>query len=255
MGLKNSINTVMTNAKEALNWVGDRDETEDIANVAADLSVCVSIGRDFISMIDHHKFASIRKYLSMGLNEEKSINELAGYVKKPERAYFVLSYVRKVILSDSVLATSMMAFIIFKVSSENRDASHEEMIILNALCSMTDYDMRNMNYLCKNCVTAENGDLSVEKKFDVDKIGGERLNSCNITLNLLASYGIVQKSPSVIDGGDIGKMFDSSNAGQSSSEKADAVLDLDGEYTLTSVTELFYHYMCSMSQLYRDELF
>ena len=124
MDLKNSINTIITNSKKALNWVEDRDETEDIANVAADLSDCVSIGRDFISMIDHHKFASIRKYLSMGLNEEKSINELAEYVKKPERAYFVLSYVRKVILSDSVLATSMMTFIIFKVSGENRDARH-----------------------------------------------------------------------------------------------------------------------------------
>ena len=65
----------------------------------------------------------------------------------------------------------------------------------------------------------------------------------------------MQKSPSVIDGGDIGKMFASSNVEQSSSEKADAVLDLDGTYTLTSVTELFYHYMCGMSQLYRDELF
>ena len=216
--------------------MGDRDETEDIANIAADLNVCVSIGRDFISMVDHHKFARIRKYLSMGSNEEKSINELAEYVKKPERAYFVLSYVRKVILSDSVLATSMMAFIIFKVSSENRDASHEEMIILNALCSMTDYDMRNMNYLCKNCVTEENGTSSVEKKFDGNKIGNEQLNSCNITLNLLASYGIVQKSPSVIDGGSISRMFVSSNTEQSSSKKAEAVIDFDGEYTPTSVT-------------------
>ncbi len=239
MDLKNSIDVMITNAKKALNWVEDRDETEDIANIVADLSGCVSIWRDFISMMDHHKFASIRKYLSMGLNEEKSINELAEYVKKPERAYFVLSYVRKVILSDSVLATSMMAFIIFKVSSENRDARHEEMIILNALCSMTDYDMKNMNYLYKNCVTTENGNLSVKKKFDVDKIESEQLNSYNITLNLLTSYGIVQKGPSVIDG--------RSNNG--------AVLDLDGAYTLTSVTELFYHYMCDMSQLYRDELF
>lgn len=255
MNLKKNVIAVITNAKDALNGVENRDETEDIANIAADLNVCISIGRDFFSMIDHHKFASIRKYLSMGLNEEKSINELAEYVKKPERAYFVLSYVRKVVLSDSVLATSMMAFIIFKISGENRDASHEEMVILNALCSMTDYDMKNMNYLCKNCVIAEDGDLSAEKKFDVDKIGAKRLNSCNITLNLLASYGIVQKSPLTIDGGDIGKMFASVNIVQSSSEKADAVLELDGEYTLTSVTELFYHYMCGMSQLYRDKLF
>lgn len=249
MEFKKSLNMVITNAKKALNCVGDCDEAEDIANVTADLSVCVSIGRDFISMIDHHKFANIRKYLSMGLNEEKSINELAEYVKKPERAYFVLSYVRKIILSDSVLATSMMAFIIFKVSSENRDARHEEMIILNALCFMTDYDVRNMNYLCKNCVTEENGDQLIEKKFDVNKIGDEQLNSCNITLNLLASYGIVQKSPSEIDGDDINEMIAPSNVRQSSSEKADAVLDLDGAYTLTPVTELFYHYMCGMSQL------
>lgn len=102
----------------------------------------------------------------MGVNEEKSINELAEYVKKPERAYFVLSYARKIILSDSVLATIMMAFIIFKVSGENRDASHEEMVILNALCSMTDYDMRNMNYLCKNCVIAENSYFLTEKRSD-----------------------------------------------------------------------------------------
>lgn len=191
----------------------------------------------------------------MGVNEEKSINELAEYVKKPERAYFVLSYVRKVILSESVLATSMMAFIIFKVSGENRDASHEEMVILNALCSMTDYDMRNMNYLCKNCVTADNSDLLTEKKFDINKIGVEQLNSCKITLNLLASYGIVQKSPSTIDDEDIDELFTQLNTTQSSSEKADAVLDLDGEYTLTSITEWFYNYMCDMSQLYRNELF
>lgn len=254
MDCKKAIKMVISNIKIALNWVANRDEAEDIANVLADQNACVSVGKNVISMIDHHKFANIRKYLSMGLNEEKSINELAEYVKKPERAYFVLSYVRKLILSDSVLATSMMAFIIFKVSGENRNARHEEMMILNALCSMTDYDMRNMYYLCKNCVTAENGDLSAEKKFDADKIMEEKLNSCNITLNLLASYGIVQKSPSVIDDGDIDKMVASSNIGQSSSEKANAVLDLDGEYAWTSVTKLFYEYMCSMSQLYRNEL-
>ncbi len=254
MNSKNNITTVITNAKNALDWMKNREETEDIANIAADLNDCISIGKDFFSIIDHHKFASIRRYLSMGLNEEKSINELAEYVKEPERAYFVLSYVRKVMLSDSILATSMMAFIVFKISGENRDASHEEMIILNALCSMTDYDMRNMNYLCKNCVTAKNGILSTEKKFDINKIEVEQLNSCNITLNLLASYGIVQKNSSTIDAEDIDEMFVSSNITQSSVEKADAVLNLDGEYALTSVTELFYHYMCAMSQLYRNEL-
>ena len=158
------------------------------------------------------------------------------------------------ILSDSVLATSMMAFIVFKVSGENRDASHEEMIILNALGSMTDYDMRNMYYLCKNCVTAKKGDLTAEKKFDNDRIRVERRSSCNITLNLLASYGVVQKRPSTIDAEDMDDIRVPANAAQSSPEEAEVVLNLDGEYALNSVTELFYHYMCGMSQLYRDEL-
>ena len=254
MSLKDSITKVFTTATNTLDEEMNRDETEDIVSIASELNDCLSLGKNIFSLIDHHKFARIRKYLSMGLNEEKSINELAEYAKNPERAYFVLSYARKVILSDSVLATSMMAFIIFKISGENRNASHEEMIILNALCSMTNYDMRNMYYLCKECVTEKKGDLSAEKKFDNDKIGVERKNSCNITLNLLASYGVVKKNPSEIEAVDIAQMFSQSNNTQSPSEEAELVLNLDGEYVPTSVTELFYHYMCSMSQLYRKEL-
>ena len=252
------ITKVLITAKNTLIKGVDLDEiegyAEGIADIISALEIRVSIARSIFSIIDHHKFTRIRKYLSRDLNVEKSINELVEYVKKPERAYFVLSYVRKVILSDSVLATSMMAFIVFKVCGENRDASHEEMIIWNALGSMTDYDMRNMYYLCKDCVTAKKGDLSAEKKFDNDKIGVERRNSCNITLNLLASYGVVQKRPSTIDAGDMDDIFVPANAAQSSPEEAEVVLNLDGEYALNSVTELFYHYMCGMSQLYRDEL-
>lgn len=102
---------------------------------------------------------------------------------------------------------------------------------------------------------AENSYFLTEKKFDINKIGVEQQNSCKITLNLLASYGIVQKSPLTVDGGDIEEMFTQLNTTQSSSEKEDAVLDLDGEYTLTPITELFYNYMCGMSQLYRNKLF
>lgn len=47
MNLKNNITTVVTNAKNALNWVENREETEDIVNIASDFNVCMSIGKDF----------------------------------------------------------------------------------------------------------------------------------------------------------------------------------------------------------------
>ena len=81
--------------------------------------------------------------IAKGKDVEKSINVIYNYVSNADRAMHLSNEFRKIILTQSVKASSVIAYIIGKIAREDRDYTHKEVIITNALSKMTDFDFYN----------------------------------------------------------------------------------------------------------------
>lgn len=145
-----------------------------------------------------------------------------------------------------------MTYIIFKIAGENRTATHEEMVILNTLSLMTDYDMQNLDYMFENIIVIKKG--TSDKKFDIEKLPQDKMGSCFMTLNLLSSNGVIRKNVSSIDANEIGAIMNSSNESQIKHEEHQDNYENDSDYYMSHVTNIFRNYMYGVSQLYRDAL-
>lgn len=117
------------------------------------------------------KLSCALKCLDEDLNVEKSINELYNYVSNPDRAFYVSTSFRKIILSNSTIAASIIGVMLGEIKNQNREFNRTDIILLNALENISDYDIRILYEMMDNKYT--NDDIGREyideMKFPKDK--------------------------------------------------------------------------------------
>ena len=99
------------------------------------------------NIADNFKLKQAWKCISENNDIEKSINVLYNYVSNQDRAFYISDAFKKIILSNSKIASSIIAYIVGEISRKDRDFAQEDVILYNALCNMTDYDIKNFVYI------------------------------------------------------------------------------------------------------------
>lgn len=132
--------------------------------------------------------------ISKNLNIEQSINMIYNYVSDEDRAFYISGEFRKIILSSSLIASSIIAYIMGQVVYGDRKCTHTEILITNALTNMTDYDLDNFIFLCENCVEK----LGEYETINVRKVDKEKMDSYKYTMQVLASHGIFSTESAIM---------------------------------------------------------
>ena len=81
--------------------------------------------------------------LCNGLDEERKMNDLYNYVNNKERAFYVSECVQKILLSNSPVVCCIMGIMLSDLTQRDEDIDQIDAILLNALSSFTDEDIRN----------------------------------------------------------------------------------------------------------------
>lgn len=161
----------------------------DVVDTIASYDLRIGLVKDGIKGISQiscdAKLQHAWKCIADGVNTEKSINELYNYVSNSNRAFYISNEFRKILLSESCLASAIIGYIMGKVVSEKRDCTHEEIIITTALMDMSDFDIRNFMKLVDH-YTEKRGahEIISMDEIDLDK------SSCYHTLQLCSAKGI-----------------------------------------------------------------
>lgn len=172
------------------NWIGDGIKLIPHINEANDVITGIA------NIANNMKLDAAWRCIAQGKNIEMSINQIYNYVKDEERAFYISNEFRKIILSSSVLPASIIAYIMGNVVNEDRKCTHGELIISNALLNMTDFDLDNIIYLYNEC-------NEIRGSFDtigIQKIADERRESCQYTLQICSSYGLLKVQSGILDG-------------------------------------------------------
>lgn len=92
------------------------------------------------------------KGLAIGLNEETRLNELYNYVNTPERAFHVSNLFRQTLLSQSPIVCSIYGVILSEHVDSDSNLDYEDLIVLNALQTATDFEIRYMDDIFRNYI-------------------------------------------------------------------------------------------------------
>lgn len=158
----------------------------DVIEVTPEVNEANEFITSIIKLSNDFKLNCAWKCLGEDINVEKSINELYAYVSDADRAFFISNEFRKIILSNSILASSLIAFIIGKIIRQDRKCTHEEAILLNALGNMTDYDFKNF-IVMMDSMTKKLGCYEV---VEPSNFNIENQDSYYYTLYLCSNMGI-----------------------------------------------------------------
>lgn len=86
------------------------------------------------------------KYILRGLagqnNVEMRINQLYSYVNSPKRAFLVSNLFREALLSQSPIVCCILGIALGENLNNNKECSYEDSIILNALQTATDFEIK-----------------------------------------------------------------------------------------------------------------
>ena len=118
--------------------------------------------------------------LSKNENIEKSLNELYGYVSNEERALYVSTAFRKIILSNSKIAAAIIGLMLGEIKLENREFNNDDAILFNALETMTDFDIRNFKSIMEGDFIAT--DNTGRQYFDVSLFPDDKREDYLLTL-------------------------------------------------------------------------
>lgn len=136
------------------------------------------------------------KCINAELNTEQSINVIYNYVSNPKRAFYITNEFRKIMLSNSVNAVSIIAIILGRVIKEDRECTYEEMVIANTLSSMTDYDLDNFIYAYDNCIV----EVGERRIIAIDAVKDIPMENIRATMQICVSNGLVIQESAFMDG-------------------------------------------------------
>lgn len=143
------------------------------------------------------------KFFLKGLNYEnvdkESINMLVEYVDNPIKAEFITNSFAKIVTTNSKLACCIMGLMLNEMSKNKREVSQEELMILQALPMLNDFDVKNFNYLYK-VVLERNGKNHNITDTDYSKaaqICNTTTRNIRLTVGVLEKYNLVDRDADV----------------------------------------------------------
>lgn len=145
-------------------------------------------------LVNDYKLNNAWKCISLGINEESSINELYNYTNNPERAFYISDIMKKIVLSNSNLSASVIAYILGDIVNKKRDFVQEDAIMFEALSKMTDFDMKNFVYIMDNCI---GNDSLGEEYVDFSKMDRNSVMSSQLTLSLCVNVRLFEMDTAV----------------------------------------------------------
>ena len=211
------------------------DSTMELAEDAIGSLKFLNNSRKALSII---KF----KYFLKGLNYEnadkESIEKLIRYVDNQSKAEFITNSFDKIISSNSKLACCVMGLMLNDIGQHNDDISQEDLIMLNALPMLNDFDIKNFHYLYK---------ISSKNHKSNHNISPKDIKECvqlyNITRrNLYLTMGVLEKYNLMDKNIDVDLDIDEDNLDFSS-------VDCDETYYFNSIRQKLYTYS---SMLFKD---
>lgn len=116
-------------------------------------ALLIEAGRKFYEEADRCKLESLIQGLAHENNEEKTINELYSYVSNEKKAFLVSNIIRQSLLSQSRLVCCILGIILADLKkNDSSELSYEDAIILYALQTATDYEIRYLKEIYENYV-------------------------------------------------------------------------------------------------------
>ena len=104
----------------------------------------LSIAQKMGAVADEIKMKALLRGLASGLNQETQVNKLYTYVDdNEENSFYISNTIRKALLSNSPIACTIMGRILSNHINEKHVYSQDDIIIVHALESATDYDIRS----------------------------------------------------------------------------------------------------------------
>ena len=106
-------------------------------------SAFISVFQGVTSVVDEFKIECVLRGMATGINQEKQINQMYNYVSKNEdNAFYIANTLRKALLSDSPIVCTILGRILADHISTETPYDREDKIIVHALESATDDDIR-----------------------------------------------------------------------------------------------------------------
>lgn len=126
-----------------------------------------------VSSVNRKKLYEAWKYIAKDENIEKSINQLYNYINNEERAFYVAECFKKIAWSNSKIAASIIGVMLGEIKTQKRDFCNDDLLLLNALEHMTDFDIRNFKELMEeNCIEGDSGKEYFDStQFPKEKMG------------------------------------------------------------------------------------
>lgn len=170
--------------------------------------------------------------------DKESIEKLIRYVDNQSKAEFITNSFDKIISSNSKLACCVMGLMLNDIGQHNDDISQEDLIMLNALPMLNDFDIKNFHYLYN---------ISSKNHKSNHNISPKDIKECvqlyNITRrNLYLTMGVLEKYNLMDKNIDVDLDIDEDNLDFSS-------VDCDETYYFNSISQKLYTYS---SMLFKD---
>ena len=122
--------------------------------------------KDVASVADEVRVQRIIKGLASGLNQEMHMNELKSFIAASDQnALFIANALRKALLSDSLIACTLMGRIIADHASKKTPFDQYDAIIIHAVEDATDDDLREFYHIMN---TLRDGFVETENKLTSD---------------------------------------------------------------------------------------
>ena len=177
------------------------------------------------------RFKLFIKGLNLNSNEE-SIQKLINYVDNKDKAEFIISTFEKILLSNSKLACCVMGIMLNDICNTNKNISQENLVILQALSMMNDFDIKNFTHLMSISPWGKNQKSKTIKISDIQGCVNkynDTAQGIELTINLLEKYGLIKSN------GEIDLNMDSDDVDLSSAE-------YDKYYEFNTLSQTLYEY-------------
>ena len=198
-----SVMKISSNAEELLNQFVEKVNQLLAVDIANDtecipyIGQFVQVGNTLNGVINKKKLYVAWKCLSKDENVEKSINELYNYVNNEQRAFYVAECFKKIAWSNSKIAASIIGLMLGEIKSQSRDFCNDDLILLNALENMTDFDIRYYKELMEGDYI--NDDIG-KKYFDTTLFPEDRKEEYMNILEFGEKYRLFSISTNSIEG-------------------------------------------------------
>ena len=187
---------ILNKLKDKFMEIYQKDTTQDFIGIIPCLKDANELVNDVSKYSNDIKLAEAWRCIAEDNDIEKSINQLYDYVSNEERAFFVSDSFKKIILCNSRISSSIIAYIMGEIVSNNRNFEHRDAVLYSVLLQMTDYDIRNFKYLMENVIGKFKEDDGL---IDQEKITNSK-ESFEITIQICLSAGVFRTENGVVDG-------------------------------------------------------